>query len=335
MMVTARETLSPRPAPHPAPLCETRLGRVNLGRTGLTTSVMGLGAGGASRLGGPRNGDLASVRLVRTALDHGVDFIDTAEAYGTEEVIGAALKGFGRDRVVLSTKKRVSADLDRAVEPGDVVRSLEASLRRLATDHVDVYHLHGVRPEQYVALRDRLLPTLLRLKEQGKVRFLGITEAFAHDPAHRMLEEALDDDVWDVVMVGYNLLNQSARRIVLPRALARNVGVLVMCAARGSLSHPERLRDRLGDLSRRCRIMPHLVDDAMRFVAAEGPTSSLQDAAYRFCRDTVRDAVILSGTGNEEHLVENIRSLSKAPLPRRYRERLAALFDGVDEIAGT
>jgi predicted aldo/keto reductase-like oxidoreductase len=91
------------------------------------------------------------------------------------------------------------------------VKGLEDSLQRLGTDYVDVYHLHGVRDEQYDYARDNLVPLLLKLKAQGKIRFLGITEVFAADPAHRMMQRAVQDDYWDVVMVGFNILNQSAR----------------------------------------------------------------------------------------------------------------------------
>lgn len=79
--------------------------RVELGRTGIKVGVVGLGAGGDSRLGLRHAGADSSVRLVRAALDLGIDFIDTAEAYGTEEVVGRAIAQVPRDRVVISTKK--------------------------------------------------------------------------------------------------------------------------------------------------------------------------------------------------------------------------------------
>lgn len=151
------------------------MARVELGRTGIKVNVVGLGAGGDSRLGLKSVGADASVHLVRTALDLGIDFIDTAEAYGTEEVVGRAISEVPRDRVVISTKKRTFDT--NALDPKDVVESLEASLRRLKTDYVDVYHLHGVRPGSYASLRERLLPTLHNLRAQGKIRFNGLTEA--------------------------------------------------------------------------------------------------------------------------------------------------------------
>jgi L-galactose dehydrogenase len=304
-----------------------------LGRTGLRVGVMGLGAGGDSRLGRARGDENVSLRIVRTAIECGVSLIDTAESYGTEAVIGEALRGFPREHVVLSTKK--TTFLEPRVEPADVVSSLEASLQRLRTDYVDIYHLHGVRPDAYVDLRDRLVPTLLRLKEQGKIRFLGITEVFAADPGHRMLEQAIADDLWDVVMVGFNILNQSARARIFARTLERRVGTLVMFAVRRALSRPDRLRELLGELSARGKVSPELLEDGLDFLLREGTASSLPDAAYRFCRDEPGVNVVLAGTGNEDHLLENTRSLlTKPPLPADVRERLLALFEKVDDVSG-
>jgi len=306
--------------------------RVELGRTGLKVSVMGLGAGGDSRLGLPAGDEARSVRLVRTALEHGVDFIDTAEAYGTEEVVGKAIEGVRRDRVVISTKKTTFTP--ERVEPADVVRSLEASLRRLGTDYVDVYHLHGVRPDTYVDLRERLLPTLLRLREQGKIRHLGITEAFAADPTHRTLDLALADGVFDVVMVGFNVLNQSARETVFPRSIAQRVGTLIMFAVRRALSRPDRLRELLQDLAARGKISRELAETGLEFLVGDNVATSLPDAAYRFCRDEPGAHVVLSGTSDEQHLLENVRALERPALPREIRERVVELFRHVDDVSG-
>jgi aryl-alcohol dehydrogenase-like predicted oxidoreductase len=145
---------------------------VTLGRTGLQVSVLGLGGGGHSRLG-QRTGatEEASVELVRRALALGVTFIDTAEAYGTEAIIGMALDGVRRENVVLSTKKSLSVD-GRLITAAELSRGLDASLRRLGTDYVDVYHLHGVRADQYDQAVAELVPAMQRLRAAGKIRFL-------------------------------------------------------------------------------------------------------------------------------------------------------------------
>lgn len=307
--------------------------RIRLGRTGLSASVLGLGAGGSSRLGlFGSDGEATALRVVRAALDHGVNFIDTAEAYGTEEVIGKALREVARERVILSSKKTTFKD--EPVTPTELERSLEASLRRLGTDHLDIYHLHGVRPHAYGELRDRLLPTLERLKRQGKLRFLGITEAFNDDPGHVMLQQALADDHWDVVMVGFNILNQSARARVFPRAIERDVGTLIMFAVRRAFSQPERLRELLSELATRQRIAPETAQAGLDFVVHDAGASSLPDAAYRFCRDEPGAHVVLSGTGDLEHLADNVRSITQPALPSGDSARLQQLFRDVSEVSG-
>ena len=110
-------------------------------------------------------------------MDLGVNFIDTAQNYGTEEVVGKAIAGVPRDRVVISTKKTLPS-MDEADPEREVERGLERSLRLLGTDYVDVYHLHGVEPKDYQFARDRLMPAMRRLKEQGKIRAIGVTEGF-------------------------------------------------------------------------------------------------------------------------------------------------------------
>ncbi|WP_437662259.1 aldo/keto reductase [Sorangium sp. So ce1182] len=308
------------------------MNRIILGRTGLTVSVLGLGAGGDSRLGSGRIAEAESLRLVRAAIEGGVNFFDTAEAYGTEGLLGKALREVPRDSVVLSTKK--TTRLEAPLRAEDVVTSLHASLERLGTDHVDVYHLHGVLPDHYADLRERIVPVLLRLREQGKIRFLGITEAFAADPTHAMLERALRDDLWDVVMVGFNLLNQSARARVFPLTQAKNIGTLIMFAVRRALSRPDRLRELLGELAARGKVSRELAADGLDALLEGEDVASLPDAAYRFCRDEPGAHVILSGTSSVAHLLENVRSIEAAPLSPGARERLIEAFAQVDDVSG-
>src|SRR5215467_13904999 len=102
---------------------------VTLGRTGLKVSVAGLGCGGPSRLG-MRDGasEEHCAGIIRSAYDMGVNFLDTAEAYGTEGVIGRALQTIPRDKIIISTKKKFP--LDNSDDPeGETRRSVEQSLR--------------------------------------------------------------------------------------------------------------------------------------------------------------------------------------------------------------
>lgn len=307
-----------------------------LGRTGLRVSIMGLGCGGHSRLGmRTGNTEAESLAVIRQALDAGINFLDTAEAYGTEELVGKAIQNVSRDSLIISTKK--SSWDDEPLTEKSMRASLEASLRRLGTDYVDIYHWHGVPIEQYESLAsDIVAPTLHALRDEGKIRFLGITEAFGPDPGHVTLQRALQDDYWDVMMVGFNILNQSARQRVFPETIRQNIGVLVMFAIRNALSRPERLREVIQELIDRGQLDPADIDGAapLDFLLREGGAISVPDAAYRFGRDEPGTHVVLSGTGNADHVRANAESLARPPLPAEVVERLKHIFRNVDAVAG-
>ncbi len=307
-----------------------------LGRTGLRVSTMGLGCGGPSRLGLKIGAtELEAENVVRSALALGINFIDTAEGYGTEEVVGRAIRGMNRDQVVLSTKAGVHWN-DRRSTGDEMKDRVEASLRRLGTDHVEIFHLHGISSEEYEYARDELLPAIRDLQAQGKVRFIGITEAFGPDPGHEMLRTALKEPHWDVVMLGFNVLNQSARERVLAATMEQRIGTLCMFAVRRALSRPEVLREVFEDLVASKIIAPEDVDmaDPLGFVVTEGGALSVTDAGYRFCRWEPGIDVVLSGTGNIAHLRENAASLERPALPPPVTARLRHLFAGVDGISG-
>lgn len=306
-----------------------------LGRTGLRVSRMGVGCGGPSRAGQSTGStETESVTIVRQALDAGVNFVDTAEAYRTEEIVGQALRGIDRDAVVLSTKKSTWRG---SITPQDVEQSLAQSLKRLGTDYVDVYHLHGVALQDYDYLLAEVMPTLQKLRDRGQIRFLGITEAFNSDPGHAMLQRALQDDVWDVMMVGFNVLNQSARERVLAKAMAQDIGILVMFAVRLALSRPERLAEVIQELIEKGQVDAADIantQSALDFLIHEGGAVSVPDAAYRFFLAEPGAHVILSGTGNPAHLRANLESFTRPPLPPEDVQRLKHIFRRVDSVSG-
>jgi aryl-alcohol dehydrogenase-like predicted oxidoreductase len=308
-----------------------------LGRTGLRVSVAGLGCGGPSRLGlrNDAQGESNALGLIRQALDLGVNFLDTAQSYGTESVVGKAIAEVPRDRLVISTKKALPP-ADHPDPEAEVSKGLEQSLKRLRTDYVDVYHLHGVEPEDYDFAKERLMPAMRRLRDQGKIRFIGVTEGFVVDPSHRMLADGLSEDLWDVAMVGFNVLNPSARATVFPLAREKRVGVLAMFAVRRALSQPDRLRAIFAELIQKGVIASDTVhaDNPLDFVLSESGAKTLPEAAYRFCRHEPSVDVVLTGTGNAEHLKENVASILKPPLPSRTLDKLQAIFGALDYLTG-
>jgi aryl-alcohol dehydrogenase-like predicted oxidoreductase len=278
-----------------------------------------------------------SIAVVRQALDAGINFIDTAEAYGTEPIVGKALAGVPREEYILSTKKNVSRNNVRT-SGQDIVDGVEAALGRLGVDYLDIFHLHGVKIEDYEYAVTEIVPQLQRLREAGKIRWLGITENFGSDTRHHMLARALEDDFFDVMMVGFNMLNQSARTSVFPQTIAKNVGVLIMFAVRRTLSDPDNLRQTMQQL-----VADGLVDaeafdadEPLGFLvdSTDQGASSLTEAAYRYCRYEPGAHVVLSGTGNVHHLAQNTQSLLQPPLPAEHVARINELFARVDTVSG-
>lgn len=314
---------------------------VTLGRTGLKVSVAGLGCGGHSRLGQSQGRSFDhSVRVVQAALDAGVSFIDTAAAYGTEEIVGHAVRT-RRDQVVLSSKQAIvrpgTSGLGQDFLSGaEFEAKVEENLRRLNTDYIDIFHPHGIMPDQYPYCRDEILPSLIRLREAGKIRYLGITERFIHDTGHKMLAQALADNVWDVVMTGFNMLNPSARDRVFAQTQANNVGTLVMFAVRRALGSADCVQEAIAKLSEIGAIDPASLDaqDPLGFLSDPDVAHSVIEAAYRFCRHEPGAHVVLTGTGSTDHLAENLRAIAGPALPQHVQVRLRELFGGVDQISG-
>lgn len=307
--------------------------RVTLGRTGLEVSVMGVGAGGPSQMGkraGKSETESASILL--QAFDAGVNFVDTSENYGTEPLVGLALKDIPRDQLIISTKKS-SSDAKAA----DVAPGLENSLSRLGTDYIDVYNFHGIWPGDYKRCAEELYPELVKLKEAGKIRFIGLSEKFNDDTEHAMAPMAFADDIWDVMMIGFSILNQSAINRVLAKAIEQNVGIQVMFAVRKALSNPDYLVETVASLIEAGQVDADDIDnlnDPLGFLVHENGAVSIPDAAYRFCNHEPGTHVILSGTGNPDHLKENIASLERGPLLEADVERLKHMFRNVDSITG-
>lgn len=315
--------------------------RVILGRTGLEVSVAGLGCGGHSRLGQSYGHSFEqSVAIVRTALDRGVNFIDTAAAYGTEEIVGEALRS-GRDQIVVSSKLGVvrpgTSPLGQEFLNADQFVDLaEQNLTRLGTDYIDVFHLHGVMPEQYDYCRAELVPALLKLRDQGKIRFLGLTERFIHDPGHQMMQRALEDDHWDVVMTGFNMINASARQRVLKRTGEKKVGALIMFAVRRALSQREATSELIAELVASGHQQANVLapQDPLGFLSQPGTAGSVVEAAYRFCRHEPGAHVVLTGTGSVDHLKENLKAIASPQLPVEVIDQLDELFGGIDSVSG-
>jgi len=304
-----------------------------LGRTGLKVSSMGIGCGGPSRIGkNTGKSEEDSISIVKHALASGINFIDTAEVYRTEKIVGKAIKDINRETLVISSKKSTWRD----VEPKNIEKSLERSLKNLGTDYIDIYHLHGVILQDYDYLISEIVPILLEMQDQGKIRFLGITERFNQDTQHNMLQKALHDDIWDVMMVGFNILNQSARDLIFSKAMKKDIGILIMFAVRLALSRSKRLSECIDKLIKNKQIDSSDIDrnNPLGFLIHQEGAINTVDGAYRFCRYEPGTHVVLSGTGNLDHLKANIKSFTRPPLPQEDLDKLKKIFRNVNSISG-
>ncbi len=297
-----------------------------LGRTGLRVSVAGLGTGGFSRIGIGQS-EAHAVNIIHQALGLGVNLIDTAAVYGTEAVIGRALKGVPRDSVVICTKASKPVNAPSFTVP-EILESLDGSLTRLGLDHVDVFQLHAVPPAAYDYVRGEIVPALLREKEKGKFRFLGITETSPNDHEQLMLQRAAADSPWDTAMFAFNLMAQVARDNVFPLTMKNRVGTLMMFAVRSIFARPAQLADTMKDLAAKGLVPAELAarGSPLDFLVHPGGATSVTDAAYRYVRHEPGVDVVLFGTGDPEHLKANIASILKPPLPDADRAKLRGLF---------
>ncbi|MAF47536.1 MAG: aldo/keto reductase [Rhodospirillales bacterium] len=303
--------------------------RIALGRTNLEVSVAGLGAGGGVQLG-LRNGanEDQAAGIVRLAFDQGINLFDTAKGYGTEGVVAAGLKGIPRDQYVISTKHSVDRQDRTLITVDQVLAGLDNSLRALGTDCIDIYQLHGIDPVNYAHATKTVMPALLKEREKGKFRFLGATEFAQRDLDHLALAQGMDEDLFDVIMLAFSMVNQNARLSVFPRAMASDIGTLIMFASRNLFGYPERLKRELGKLAGQGELPDWLAGEAepLEFLIHEAGAENLVDAAYRYARDEAGAHVVLFGTGNPSHLRANVDYLSRPPLPAADRAKLEQLF---------
>ncbi|MEU8817793.1 aldo/keto reductase [Actinoplanes sp. NPDC048796] len=193
-----------------------------LGATGPATSAIGLGCMGFSQAYGPAD-DEVSAAVIRDALDHGITLIDTAMSYGrghNETLVGRAIAG-RRDEVVLATKFGIVRGEDGTRldgRPEKVRGYCEASLRRLGTDHIDLYYLHRVDPDVPVA---DTVGAMADLVAAGKVRHLGLSEV---DPAQ--LGQAAAVHPIAAVQFEWSLAWREAEDDVVPAARRAGAGLV-------------------------------------------------------------------------------------------------------------
>ena len=319
----------------------------DFGRTGMQLSVLGFGCGAVGGImvrGDPADQE----RTIARAIAAGVNYFDTAVQYGdgeSEKNLGRVLQKLKPANVAVGTKVRLPpSEFGRIADA--VTMSLEGSLARLRLDRVDILHLHNAITEtgggsalSAAQVLGDVVPAFKRLRQQGKIRFLGITAV--GDTA--ALHQVIDADAFDSAQVVYNMLNPSAAEELptnypaqdygrlFDHTKAAGVGVVgIRVLAGGALSGsaerhpiaspaPEPIGSAISydaDVDRARRLIP---------LVKEGFATSLTEAATRFALSHPAMGTILVGMATPQQFEDALAAVQKGPLPQAALDRLSAL----------
>ncbi|RFU64052.1 aldo/keto reductase [Bacillus sp. V59.32b] len=200
--------------------------KTRIGKTDLYVNPIGLGT---NAVGGhniyPNLNEETGKDVIRTAIDHGINFLDTAFIYGperSEELIGEVMKEKGkRDEIVIATKgahKFVDGEVVLDNSPAFLKEAVEGSLKRLQTDYIDLFYIHF--PDEGTP-KDEAVGALKRLKDEGKIKAIGVSN-FSID----QLKEANKDGYVDVLQSEYNLFKREVEQEILPYTAQNNISFI-------------------------------------------------------------------------------------------------------------
>ena len=303
-----------------------------LGKTGLRVSVIGLGTMVHAGHFGPMK-DSESLGAIETALELGVNFIDTSDAYGagySETLLGNALKG-KREKVIVATKGgNVMTGPNRGkriFEPDYISRVMDESLQRLQTDYIDLYQLHN--PTVDVIEQGEVWKVLERAKQAGKIRHYGVSI--------NTMEEgiaAVTNGRAETIQVEYNLLAQEPAEKIFPLAEQANVGIIARVPLRrgiltGKMTLADEARFQGEDVRARSfkgeAFAKELAKaDRLRFLV-HGDVKNFVQAALAFCVADPSVSIAIPGARNAAQMRENAAG-GDVEIPRADLDRIAELW---------
>ena len=285
----------------------------NLGKAGVKVSAIGIGC---NQFGGKV--DAAGTKaVVHRALDEAINFFDTANVYSngaSEEFVGAALEG-QRDRVVLATKGRFKmgeGPNDIGASRYHIMSAVEASLRRLRTDHIDLYQIHAWDESVPVAEMMRALDDLVRA---GKIRYIGASQFSAWQLAHcNTFAEMMGWEQFVTIQTHYNLFERDAERELLPYCAWSNVGILPYFPLAGGLLTGKYTRGEAPPEGSRGTFSPYVKNrlteanfdklDALRsFAVSRG--RALHDLAFGWLLSRKQIPSVIAGATTPEQVTAN------------------------------
>ena len=290
--------------------------KVQLGKSDLFVNPIGLGA---NAVGGhnlyPNLDEEVGKDLVRTAIENGLNFIDTAFSYGmgrSEELVAEVLKESGkRHEIVIGTKiaqKFVNGEKSIDNSPAFIRSEVEKSLKRLQTDYIDLLYLHY--PDDNTP-KDEAVGALKKLKDEGKIRSIGVSNF-----SLEQLKEANKDGYVDVIQGEYNLLSRSAESTYFPYTLENNIAFIpYFPLASGLLTGKYTKESTFNDLRTR---LPYFqnevyvqnlekVEQVRRIAHEKGVDVAHIVLAWYLSQEAV--TAVIPGAKNSEQVLNNLKTL--------------------------
>ncbi|MFD6054605.1 aldo/keto reductase [Agromyces sp. NPDC060279] len=308
------------------------------GRTGWEISEVSFGAWQLGGQWGPVDDD-ASVRALLDAYERGINFVDTAEMYGSghsEEVVGRSLREWGGERVYVATKVQPpewphpsvdDPDIAAAYRPEYLRAQAEQSLRRLGVERIDLYQLHCWMPRGMRELG--WLETLHELREEGKIDRIGVSlRDYRADEGVALAESGLVDSI----QVIYNLFEQRPEEALLPAAAGSGTAIIVRVALdSGSLSGawtPETYAQWADDSVLKTMFRGERFTETLERVEAIKAVTApyydgLDEAAVRFVLDRPEVSTAIVGMTSQRRIARNLSFADGRGLAEGLRERLA------------
>jgi aryl-alcohol dehydrogenase-like predicted oxidoreductase len=306
-----------------------------LGPAGVRVSTIGLGT---NRFGTEAVPQHEVSKIVDAAQDLGINFIDTSNTYTqtrSEHTLGHALKGRW-DKFVVATKFVISVGdgpNDRGASRYHMMQSLEASLSRLQSDHIDVYYVHRWDPHTPIDETMRALDDLVRM---GKVRYVAVSDFAAWQLAHaNLLAELRGWSPFVAIQSEYHLLERSVEREVLPYCAAHNVGfVPYYPLAGGFLTGKYRRGEAAPPGSRgesNPRVQGYMTDDRYTLIEhlsawAATRDRGLNELAQAWLLAQPQVCSVISGATKLEHVLSNVKAATWTLSPAEVAE-VNALLD--------
>jgi aryl-alcohol dehydrogenase-like predicted oxidoreductase len=223
-----------------------RLGNTDMQLTPVGVGAWAMGGGGWAFSWGPQDDD-ESIAATRKALEHGVNWIDTAAVYGlghSEEVVARALEGVFPRPYIFTKCARIwneKGEIGKSLKSDSIRRECEASLRRLNTDVIDLYQMHWPEPDEQI---EEGWAEMAKLKEEGKVRWIGVSNFNVSQMARAAQIAPISS-----LQPPYSLVSPEIEESILPYCLENNVGVLVYSPMKSGLLTGAMSKERVANLA--------------------------------------------------------------------------------------